>query len=247
MQLQFESMSFHFTRQPMRTFRILPIRFLLMLIAMMSVAVVSASPGLGQDTQSELGPKISMGIDGHIRLGKWAPVFIKYDAAPATAPTNYEITVLDGDDAPITYSGELTFDPKNPTLYRGLARIGRGYGGAGLRLLDASGETIETFELPFRGENKVATVTQSTRSLIATIEPTSHFKSAIQSYSLVGQRDDSPIVARLGSKLPASWLGYDSVKTVLMVTSDLEQMNSISSKQIDALKIWVQNGGKLVV
>ena len=233
----------------MKTIRISPIRFLLMLIAMLSVAVVSASHGLGQDTQSdsELSPKISIGIDGHVRLGKWAPVFVNYEAAPATAPTNYEITVLDGDDAPITYCGELSFDTENPNHYQGLARIGRSYGGGEFRLLDASGGVIEAFKLPFRGENKVATITQSTRSLIATIEPTSHFKSAIQSYSLVGQRDDSPIVARLGSELPASWLGYDGVKTVLMVTSDLEQMNRISDRQIDALKIWVQNGGTLVV
>ena len=248
-QSQLESMSFHFMRQPMKTFRISPIRFLLMLVAMVSVAVISAGHGLGQDTQSdsEVRPQISIGIDGHIRLGKWAPVFIKYDSTPTTAPVNYEITVLDGDDAPITYNGELTFDPENPNLYQGLARIGRGYGGAELRLLDAGGKTIENFKLPFRGENKVATVIQSTRSMIATIEPASHFKSAIESYSLVGQRDDSPIVARLGSELPASWLGYDGVETVLMVTSDLDLMKSISDRQIEALKVWVRNGGTQVV
>ena len=113
-QSQLESMSFHFMRQPMKTFRISPIRFLLMLVAMVSVAVISAGHGLGQDTQSdsEVRPQISIGIDGHIRLGKWAPVFIKYDSTPTTAPVNYEITVLDGDDAPITYNGELTFDPE---------------------------------------------------------------------------------------------------------------------------------------
>lgn len=195
---------------------------------------------------SDSQPAVTIGIDGHIRLGKWVPILVKYASAPPAAPVKYEVTVFDGDDAPTTYCGDLTVDTKNPHHYQGLVRLGRGYGSAELRLVDATGES-ETIKLPLRGENKVATVSRSTRALIATIEPTSHFKSAIESHSLVGQRDDSPIVARIGNDLPHSWLGYDSVQAVLMVTSDSELMNEISPRQIDALKSWVDSGGVLVV
>ena len=189
---------------------------------------------------------VTIGIDGHVRLGKWVPILVKYSVAPLVAPVKYEVTVLDGDDAPITYGGDLTVDAENPQHYQGLVRLGRAYGSAELRLLSADGK-FETIKLPLRGENKVATVSRSTRDLIATIEPTSHFKSAIESYSLIGSRDDSPIVARIGDDLPHSWLGYDSVQAVLMVTSDTELMNRISRRQIEALKSWVESGGVLVV
>ena len=191
-------------------------------------------------------PTVTIGVDGHIRLGKWVPILIKYSDAPSTAPVKYEVTALDGDDAPITYCGDLTVDSENPNHYQGLVRLGRGYGSVEVRLLSAAGES-ETIRLPLRGENKVATVSRSTRALIATIEPASHFKSAIESYSLIGQRDDSPVVARIGNDLPHSWLGYDSVQTVLMVTSDSELMSQISTRQIEALKSWVDSGGVLVV
>ena len=252
--MQIESMSFHSPRDQVRTYSVPLIRCLL-LIAIAIAFWMLPAPTYGQSTSQENSaasdsqPTVTIGFDGHIRLGKWVPVSIKYPAAPSVAPVKYEITVLDGDDAPITYCGDLTVDSKNPNRYQGLVRLGRGYGSAELRLFGAQGADgeVETIKLPFRGENKVAAVSRSTRPLIATIEPESHFKSAIQSYSLVGQRDDSPIVVRIGNDLPHSWLGYDSVQTVLMVTSDSQLMDEISPRQIEALKGWVSNGGALVV
>ncbi len=196
------------------------------------------------NVNSSAGPNVSIGIDGFVRLGKWVPIYVNYDSAPNEAPVKYEISVLDCDDAPIAYCGDLI--PVSENKYQGLARIGRSYGNAELRLLDGSGQAIETVKLPFRGEDKAATITRSTRPLIATIEPNSEFKSAIESYSLVGKQEDSPIVVRLGD-LPTNQLGYDSVETILLVTSDLEQMKQYSKQQIEALMAWVKNGGTLVV
>ena len=245
--MQLESMSFHYPHGQHRLRSIALICWLLLIAIAIPLGPQRALACIqGNASAAESQPTVTIGIDGHIRLGKWVPLLIKYSVAPPVAPVEYEVTVFDGDDAPITYCGELTVDSSNPNHYQGLVRLGRGYGSAELRLSGAGGES-ETIKLPLRGEDKVATVSRSTRDLIATIEPASSFKTAIESYSLIGQRDDSSIVARLGSDLPHSWLGYDSVQTVLMVTSDAELMDKISPRQIAALQSWVDNGGVLVV
>jgi len=188
--MQIESMLFHFMRDQVKTYSILLIRCLL--IAALAISSWTLEAYAQDDAQGDTqagasSPQVSIGIDGNIRLGKWVPVTIKYPATPPVVPVKYEITARDGDDAPTTYCGDLTVDSNNPGHYQGLVRLGRSYGSAELRLVSATGE-VETIKLPFRGEDRIAPAFRSTRALIATIEPTSHFKTSIESYSLIGKQ-----------------------------------------------------------
>lgn len=192
-------------------------------------------------------PTIKIGLGGNIKLGKWIPIFIQ--AEPDFAGVRFEVQVLDGDDTPVVYTGPLLNDPDRPGHFQAWTRIGRTYGDVELRLYDATGVEISKHDLPVRGESRLGEFRQSTRNLILTLEPESKLQDAIESVSLVASKEKTRLVVSVGAddELPINWLGYDSVESVLLVTSDLERVEKLTDLQLDALEAWVKRGGKLII
>ncbi len=201
-------------------------------------------------TQDSIIPEteISVGLGGEVRLGKWTPIQIKLKNGSAT-PIKYEVTSLDGDDTPVIYGGELVANEDHPNQFEAWTRLGRNYGEIVLRLLGAEGELIEEINIPLRGEKSKTTVSKSTRPFILTLESGDQLKSSIESNSALGPRETTPLVITPVEKeaLPSNWLGYDSFETIVMVTSDLERIQRMSKTQIEALRVWVENGGTLIL
>ncbi len=193
------------------------------------------------------GPEIKIGFGGNIKLGKWTPIFIHAD--PDFAAARFEVQNIDGDDTPVVYSGPLLRDPQQPGHFQAWTRVGRTYGDLVLRLLDADGTVISRHDLLIDRDNRTAEFRQSTRELILTLEPDNRFKDAIESVSSVASREKTRIVTSVGEAddLPINWLGYDGVKSVLLVTSDLERIEKLTDLQLDALEAWVNQGGTLIL
>ena len=192
-------------------------------------------------------PKISIGFDGNVKLGKWVPIFISL--APKSLATKFEVENLDGDDTPVIYKGPLLSDSKFPGQYQAWTRIGRTYGKAELRLLNSADEVIDAFQLSFTGQDRVGKFIGSTQELVLTLEPQKLFKESIESVSSLASKEDARIIAALGedAPLPLNWLEYDSADAILMVTSDIERIDQISEVQLDAIETWVKQGGTLIL
>ena len=192
-------------------------------------------------------PEFKIGLGGNVRLGKWTPIFIHAD--PDFSAKRFEVEVLDGDDTPVVYSGPLLDDPAQPGRFQAWMRAGRTYGEIKLRLFDDAGVRVSQIELPMHGENKIGDYCASTRTQILTLEPQTLFKEAIESVSSIASRENTRIVTSLGADddVPINWLGYDSVESILLVTSDLDRIDGLSDAQIDALEMWVKQGGTLIL
>ena len=208
--------------------------------------LIVPTPTFSQDATAAQ-TQVTIGLGGKVRLGKWTPIQIQLKPGSAT-PINYEVTSLDGDDTPVIYTGELESSETHPNQYQAWTRLGRKYGDVSLRLLGPNDELIEEIEIPLRGENSKAEVFKSTRPFILTLEPGDLLKSSIESSSGIGS-SISPMVTTLEAddRLPTHWLGYDSFETILMVTSDLERIQQMSPAQLDALRVWVEHGGTLIL
>ena len=191
--------------------------------------------------------EIKIGFGANVKLGKWIPIFIEAD--PGFSAVRFEVQNLDGDDTPVVYSGPLLKDPDRPGHFQAWTRIGRTYGDVVLRLFDSAGSNIGQHELLIRGPDKIAEFCQSTRDLILTLEPDTKFSESIESVSSVAAREKTRIVISVGAgdDLPINWLGYDSVESVLLVTSDLDRIEKLTELQLDALEAWVKQGGRLVL
>lgn len=198
---------------------------------------------IGQD--SEGSSKVSIGLDGNVRLGKWSPVFVKADSS--ANPAKFEIQLLDGHDNPLVYSGDLSSTGAGD--YQACIRLGRKYGNVKVRISDDNGAPLEEWDFPIAGEGKVALAHKSTRRMLVTLEPEKVFCGAIESSSGVGRGKNQPIISVLDSheKMPVHWLGYECADAMLMVTSDLERIETYLPEQIAAIESWVENGGRLVV
>ncbi|MFT5300579.1 MAG: hypothetical protein ACI87E_002986 [Mariniblastus sp.] len=214
--------------------------------ALLGLVLTPSNLPAAQSIDPNVTTKIQIGLGGHVRLGKWIPVFVELPAN--VDAVRFETEVLDGDDTPVVYSGNLIADERQAGRFQAWTRLGRSYGGVKLRLFDATGKLVEDHEIQLRGPNLLAELRDSTCELILTLEPSQIFQQAIEGVSSVASRGQSREVTAIGDAqgLPLNKLGYDSIKTVLLVTSDLERVDQISEQQLVALDSWVKDGGTLI-
>lgn len=200
-----------------------------------------------QDEAGATETEVKIGLAGSIKLGKWVPILIESPINSNLA--RFEVSVIDGDDTPVVYSGPLLIDKNRPNLYQAWVRLGRSFGDVGLRLFDESNNLVEQLKLRTRGDSRMGKFQKSTQPLVLTLEPEGTCQSAIKSMSMPNRRDNLPVVATLPemSELPLNWLGYDSVESIVLVTSDLDRIEKISSEQLNAIEAWVENGGTLIL
>ncbi|MFK7766909.1 MAG: hypothetical protein AB8B55_06775 [Mariniblastus sp.] len=223
-------------------------------------AVVNSGTKVNKKAELEANPSsqstVKIGLGGNVKLGKWTPIFI--DVPAGLAPTRFEVSVIDGDDTPVNYSGDLIKDATNPNHFQAFVRIGRTYGEVSLRLFDSSGAQVDEILDVLRNggadnEGEPTTVSKSeyqksTRAFILTFEQGSKMKQTIDSMSMGGREDRRIVIACDESdQLPVNWLGYDSVETIVLVTSDLDRIKNLTPQQIDSIEAWVRRGGKLVI
>ena len=191
--------------------------------------------------------ELKIGIGGNAKLGKWLPIFIK---APAGSnPKKFEIEVLDGDDTPVKYVGDLLIDDRGSDQYQALVRIGRTFGMSIIRLLDDSDNVLFEKQIELRGATKVGEFQRSTRSIFMTYESGDEIKKLVESVSAFNADGETRVVVAQNKDalLPVSRLGYDSVDLAVMVTSDMDRMSQLTTSNVDAIEGWVREGGTLII
>ncbi|MEE2826601.1 MAG: hypothetical protein VYE64_08235 [Planctomycetota bacterium] len=184
-----------------------------------------------------------VGIEGTAKLGSWLPVFI--ESAEHSEATRYEVSVLDGDDQLVTYSGQLMH--RAPGSFEARTRLGRQYGNITVRLLDDQNKILaeKTSNL---GSLDSLNIVPSTHKLILALEPGDTVFQSLESVISSSSKGDSQVVlgTNVTAALPSSWLNWESISTVVLTTSDLALIQSVTQQQWQAIDQWVRNGGKLV-
>ena len=188
---------------------------------------------------------VSIGFEQQVKLGMWSTFHFQGQEAA----TKFEITVRDGDDAPVTYTGQLTeVGAGDSKRQHAFCRFGRGFGGAKIRLLDADDQvTLE--ESVVVGEGGIL-LNKATQKMTVVFEPEEDvIGDVIVAGIVVNNDDEPPIVVSMDetNQLPSQWFCYQGVETFVLVANDAEKINQIQPLQWDALQEWVENGGRLIL
>ncbi len=189
---------------------------------------------------------LTLGINGHVKLGVWVPVFVRPDKpVPPAEPLTFEVSTLDGNDLPVTYRGPAF---RRQERYECWARIGRQYGDFQVRLLDSSGQEVASHSLNMGSTKHIRTI-GGTRNLIVTLESGTALRDAFQAISSKDAlgHDQTVLACPGGESLPSTWLTMESIALMAISTSDLDVLKSISDDQWDAIHRWVRGGGRLLI
>ena len=189
--------------------------------------------------------EVKIGFNGITKLGHWVPVFIT--GAQDLNATHFEISVLDGDDQPTIYSGELIQRTGKKVFLEAWMRPGRKYGEMRVRLQDSQMKVLaeKTFSLD---DPSLLNIIASTDSLVLSIESNGSVYESLMSVITNNGEDETRFLLAIDSAnlLPASWLTFESVSTIIISTSNVDLLQSISKQQWQAIEQWVRNGGQLV-
>jgi hypothetical protein len=187
--------------------------------------------------------KAQLGFRGQAKLGSWIPMLV--ETPDRLEPKKFQLKLVDGDDTPITYVGNLHSVGTELNQHQGFAKIGRGYGNAQLQLLDIHDNVVCTKNFPL---TSAGLIHSSTRRMILVLEPGERLAQTIESNAVFKKGEKSELVVSIDSpnELPLDWFCYQGVDTVFLVTSDMARIKNITDDQWLALEKWIENGGRLI-
>jgi hypothetical protein len=195
-------------------------------------------------TTSHQDVQIELGFGGQIKLGFWQPFWITTPGR--TEPFTFEITVLDGDETPITYRGPLHALNGELNRYQGYLKLGKGFGTVSLRLFDRDRTEVGSHSLSLR-QNQKTRILSPTDSLVLTIEPNESIAAALASTHIADRSRGTVLRLVNASQLPRDWFCYEGVETVFLNISNLPWLETVSPSQWTALELWIENGGQLIL
>ena len=156
------------------------------------------------------------------------------------------MTVLDGDDVPVTYTGPLRSTGTDFNQHQGWFKLGRTYGVATLKLFDAHHNLVGEAQAPLSGGQAPA-IHASTRPMILVFDASRKLADAMNAASGLMNDGQAPVVVPVDSAdLPHDWFCYEGIDTVILTTADLSSIRQVSNRQWDSLDRWIRNRGRLI-
>jgi hypothetical protein len=201
-------------------------------IAISAQAVVSA------DLQ------IQMGYGGRIKLGCWQPFVVK--VPDRLEPIRFAITVLDGDETPVTYCGPLHAVGPELNEHQGYLKLGKGFGNAELKLFDREGVAVANQTFRLRQLNDLQIISP-TDSMVLTIEAGESVVGAIAATGISDRTRNRGIRLTRPGQLPVHSFCYEGIEAIYLVPKDLDWLKRVSKLQWAALHEWLCQGGQLIV
>lgn len=200
--------------------------------------------------------ELRTGFQGHYKVGCWSPVRVLVTADADGFRGVLDVVVPDSDDIETHFglpggghAGRIIVLGANQSTYF-MTYVKSGKTGASVvvRLLDIEKQTVvdqRKFD-PDAGQIPEALGTEV--SLLVTLgRPAGLDREQIGKRT--GFREEEFRVAHLesGSEMPTQWFGYDGVNAVVLATSDPRTLDEMDLTAQEALKLWVRQGGQLVV
>ena len=179
---------------------------------------------------------VEIGFAGKIILGKWLPFTVRLAAQSEIA--RLQVDSLDGDAVPVRFTPDL--DNSNAG---GLIRIGRA-SGITIHILDSQGDVIESRRFSLDELRTTHTFLPGTTRLTLYLGLTS--AEQLEPVKLERHLSDEAAVVTDYRLLPESWIGYESVRTVVIIPDELPP-GIITKEQLEGLDQWIRTGGRALI
>lgn len=192
---------------------------------------------------------IRLGIDGRYKVGCWTRVEVSLQGGKEAIQGQLEVTTPDGDGVPTQVvslpNRPVALAVGMPSTASLFVKVGQMLPTLRVRLL-VDGKALATRDFDANG-TYLPDAVASERPLIVTVGR----PLAIAATKADDDNQLGTVYATIDepSQFPTRWYGYDGVSAVIMCTSDPAKFGSLSADnaRIQALREWVQLGGKLVL
>jgi hypothetical protein len=188
-----------------------------------------------------------VGFDGKYKVGDWAPVWITVKGGARDSAGRLELTALDGDGVEATYvsadSPPLSISAGESATSLHYVKFGRVRSSLTVRLRDPQSVLAERAFGPGEFPQPIP----SGRELILAVGGDA---GLAESARQMRRRPEEQIVTATiddASLLPDDWRGYDSIDTLVLLTSRAEFLDQLDPARRDALVQWVRLGGRVLL
>ncbi len=197
-----------------------------------------------------------IGFADNYKLGCWAPLEVELTGGAKSQLGIVTVTVPDGDGVPtIVASPEnrpIALEPGKKTTVRLYVRVGQSSSSLQVKFIDDEGQLAASRVFhagPIAQEGTLPAGLPATNRLLVEFGPT------IGLGDLTANENSDELtqtrIARVDNAvdLPTEWYGYEGVDTVVLTTSrpDLYRTFTQNPARVEALRHWVEMGGKLVI
>lgn len=232
-----------------------------LLVPLVAVYWALAAPWAAAQSQSQPSEKpriaeVRLGFDGVYRLGCWTPVEVDLVGGAAPLAGQVKIIVPDSDGVPTTVFSPaeepVSLEPGETTTARLFVRVGQAQGELRASLLAEGNIACQrTFYVSAQpGAGTITGGVPATNRLLLQFGPPFGLSDLVR-----GNQTAYPLAAthviRIEDpeQLPERWYGYEGVDTVLLTTTQAELYQPLEENRarIEALREWVERGGKLVL
>ena len=189
---------------------------------------------------------VRIGFQGSYRVGHWTPLWVSLGGVPHEAEVRLKVTVPDGDDvASQIISEPIRLLPAASQTVLTLARFGRvDSGSIGVDLLAADDTVLASRRV---SGDELPEALAAGRQLVLTLGSNIGLGEVASQRHVRAEERVVHVQIDSASELPQDWLGYAGVNVVFLPTGDRSFVDRLTPLQLQALRQWVQLGGRLVI
>lgn len=225
-------------------------------MVLLSVLPIAPVAGASQAVDAPTIDAVRVGFDNVYKLGCWTPIVVELTGGSQSVAGQVSVTVPDTDGVPTTvFSFEdrpVDVEPGKTTLVRLLVRIGQANSIITARFL-VQGQTITEQKFYSGSEEEPGVIlggVPATNQLLLELGPSLGLGSLLQNDNNSNEQIATRVIHLEDVEtMPTSWIGYEGIDTVLLTTSQPEFYRPFieNSECLNALRRWVELGGRLIV
>lgn len=218
-------------------------------LGLMAWLVVGPAAARAQDRPPEL-VDLRVGFEGRFRLGLFTPVELTLRGGTRTVTGRLYVTVLDGDGGlcrtPVARPIQLF--PGQDATATTYARFGRMNGSLRVELLDEQNRVVfeRTVDDGTPGLRPRLPI-ESTARVVLQVGPAIGLEQFVRDTQPDARTPFELIETSDVARLPRHWFGYEGIETLVLSTSRPELFTALDPAQVEAIRRWVQMGGRLLI
>jgi hypothetical protein len=191
--------------------------------------------------------RIEIGLASTWKIGHWTPARITLASGSASVDGRLSLSLPDGDG----FRVDFTSDPMGQAfeLPAHSSQVLTTY----IKIARPQSELEIVVQLPSGAElRRRLAVHEETTSLASTQDWILQIGGTIELDRFLRRRrsqtsdETHPTAVSDTRSLPSEWFGYEGVQTILLMTSDEAELEKLTDEQREALRQWVQLGGRLL-
>lgn len=201
----------------------------------------------GRAAESPRVTAVRVGFDGQYKVGDWTPIWVTLSAGGEKLQGRLELTVLDGEGVEVAYlapdAPPVEVPAKSEATFLQYVKFGRVRSHLTVRL---RGDDRVRVARTFRAHEFPQPLPAS-HELIVTLAGDAGVSDAVR--QMRRRADEQVIAAQIDDPalLPDAARGYDSIDTLVLLTSRTDFFDQLDEAQREALRQWVRLGGRLLL